>query len=134
MDLIRHILLEIENSENDPGDWIDISPGTWLPETVSAHVKLLCDARLIEAQDLSDLSASDWRPTALTWAGHDFLDAARNATVYNAVSKRVKESAISMSLEGFKNLLQQAGQQVVKHGVDWISKSDWSWLQIPPLS
>jgi len=42
---------------------------------------LLHEAGFIEAMDLSTLGGICWKPTRLTYNGHEFLDAARSDTV-----------------------------------------------------
>ena len=81
-DLIRMILLDIEALP--PGataggffyDDID-------KETVAAHVLLLHDAGLIDANVLKLLNGPPKiKVSGLTWAGHDFLAAAKNETIW----------------------------------------------------
>ena len=107
MELVRQILLQVEQAENDPNEWIDLSFDQWSHEVVSYHCKILNDARLIEAQDLSDLSGSDWRPLALTWEGHEFFDAARNDTVWNKAMTSLKEKSMTVPFEVLKAVVIQ---------------------------
>lgn len=107
MDLIRRILIEIEEADNEPDEWIDLSFVEWSDNAVSYHIKLLHDAGLIEARDLSDLSGSDWRPTSLAWAGHEFLDAARNDTVWNKAKQKLKDQAATVPFEVLKAVVIQ---------------------------
>jgi hypothetical protein len=105
MDLVRRILLEVEEKGGDPLGWLDLSIPGYSPEVVSHHVWLLKQARFLTAQNLSNLEAFDVRPKALTWEGHEFLDAARNDTVWNAAKNQVKGKLGTVPLEIFKALL-----------------------------
>lgn len=107
MELVRQILLQVEQAENDPNEWIDLSFEQWPHEVVSYHTKLLIDAGLLEGQDLSDLSGSDWRPKSLTWEGQEFLDAARNETVWNKAMASLKEKSMTVPFEVLKAVVIQ---------------------------
>ena len=99
LELVREILLEVEKANADPDEWINLRIPDRAPALVSYHVKLLHDAGLLEATDLSDLSGSCWAPRSLTWAGHEFLDAARNDTVWNKALSTLKDKAPSVPFE-----------------------------------
>ena len=103
MDLARLILLKIEQTADDPRSWINLEVPDYTPAEVSYHVMILNEAGLIDACDLSTMGRgnSDWRPKRLTWNGHEFLDAARNDSIWN----KAKEKAISMNFELLKELL-----------------------------
>lgn len=107
MELVRQILLKVEQAESDPNEWIDLSFDQWTCEVVSYHSKILNDAGLIEAQDLSTLAGSDWRPMSLTWSGHEFLDAARDETVWNKAMTSLKEKSMTVPFEVLKAVVMQ---------------------------
>jgi hypothetical protein len=72
------------------------------------HVKLLAEAGLIEAQDASDMSGSDWQPISLTWDGHEFLEAAGEPSRWEKAKKLVKEKTGSLSFDVLKAVLLKA--------------------------
>jgi hypothetical protein len=79
MNLIRLLLLETEGEEPKP----DLSPYNDAQRIY--HSALLIEAGLVDGQIIQD---SDGQPAAtvtlrLTWAGHEFLDAARNDTIWH---------------------------------------------------
>jgi hypothetical protein len=80
MTLAREVLLATEAHPPGRGPANIQVPG-FSPEQVSYHVKIMAEAGLIEALDASASGNFDWRPTSLTWQGHEFLDAVRNDTV-----------------------------------------------------
>lgn len=90
MDLVREILLEVEQHQQPMRD-VRIRATGYAPEQVAYHVKLLAEAGYIEAVDFSSFAAMEWRPKALTWKGHEFLDATRNAGVWNKVKAEIKD-------------------------------------------
>lgn len=106
MTLIREILIAIEASNKTQGT-ISLELPDRDPETVSYHVKLLADAGLIEANDLSSMREFDWKPRSLTWSGHEFLDAARNETVWNKAISSLKEKSMSVPFEVLKAVVMQ---------------------------
>lgn len=59
----------------------------------------MAEAGLIEALDASASGDFDWRPTSLTWQGHEFLDAVRNDTVWRKTMALVKEKGGSVPFD-----------------------------------
>lgn len=98
VDLIRAIALETEKLEDDHEL---ISMDNISAHTFAAHVQLMIDAGLIEGrvqkyigQDLP--SAQVLR---LTWAGCDFLDAARSETLWKKAKGTVLAPTASWTFE-----------------------------------
>lgn len=102
LDLIRAILLELEQHDNPSRDVKLNCPG-YTDDQISYHVKMLAEHGFIEAIDFSTLSGMEWRPTSLKWEGHEFLDAARNATVWHKLKVELKDRGISLPM----SLIQQ---------------------------
>jgi hypothetical protein len=83
LDLIRTILIAVESGD----------PKAELPctqEEFAYHAALLKDAGLIEGAVALDNKGQPRAAhiTRLTWTGHEFLDAARNDTVWNAAKDK----------------------------------------------
>lgn len=108
MDLVRRILLAVEEQAGDPRGWIELSIPGYSKEVVSQHVAMLADAGLLTAQDLSSTGGYLVCPKTMTWEGHDFLDAARNDSVWNKVRDQVKEKLATVPFEVLKALLMKA--------------------------
>jgi DNA-binding transcriptional ArsR family regulator len=104
-ELIRDILLKIEEADTfDQGIIIKIEGKS--EEEIEYHLLLLGEDRLVELDDANkDFGV---RPFRLTSQGHDFLDAARNATIWNKTQKFIKEKGGSVTLSIFKSLLTKA--------------------------
>ncbi len=105
-ELVREVLLAVEASDNTQG-LIDLTLPGHDDKAVSYHVKLLAEAGLIEANDLSTMHGFEWKPRSLTWAGHEFLDAARNDTVWNKAMTKLKGQAATVPFEVLKAVVLQ---------------------------
>ncbi|WLD14661.1 DUF2513 domain-containing protein [Planctellipticum variicoloris] len=107
MELVREILLAIEASGEEPRGWTKLSMPERDPVEVSYHVKLLHEAGLLHGINLSSSSGFCWAPKSLTWAGHEFLDAARNDTVWNRAMTILREKAATVPFEILKAVIIQ---------------------------
>jgi hypothetical protein len=56
---------------------------------IAYQVHLLRQGGLIEAEDGSDLQGLAYKPLRLAWHGHEFLDAARNDTIWRKAKVKV---------------------------------------------
>ncbi len=113
MDLARQILFAIEDNDEAPGGWIDLSIPNRSDEEVSYHVKILKDAGLIEAIDLSSSTSFDCKPQRLTWYGHEFLEAARSDTLWERAKTEVMKQTSGLSLELLKMVLIESAKQAL---------------------
>ena len=104
MDLVRQILLEIEKQPFS-GGWIDLSIEGHTPEGISYHVMILHEAGLVEALDLSSSGNIKWKPTSLTWEGHEFLEAARDNFRWKKATSTVLEKAGGITFGVLKQML-----------------------------
>jgi hypothetical protein len=80
MDLIRKILLQLENVASDD-DINIIEIEGFSHDQIAYHIYLLHDAGLIRAHILMGFGTAapkNYSIFGLTWAGHDFLDASRD--------------------------------------------------------
>jgi len=99
MDLVRKILLRVEEEPTQPGG-LELSIDGYDQETTAEHVRMLAQAGYVEAIDVSTMDRGvDWRPKRLTWQGHDFLDAARNDTIWSKAKAKITELGIGFSME-----------------------------------
>jgi hypothetical protein len=83
MDLVRNILIWIEAQEHALNVGWEIKIEGYTDEQVGYHCHLMNEAGLIAAEDSTSLESlsPDAVPRCLTWAGHDFLDSVKDATV-----------------------------------------------------
>lgn len=114
MDLIRKILLAVEASDSG-----------WSPESltidgysdreVGYHCLLIVEAGLCNGEETT--GGHDASPNAfldrLTWQGHEFLDAARDHTLWTRAITACKKGATSVSFVVLVQLLHKyAAQQI----------------------
>jgi hypothetical protein len=90
MDLVRRILLAVE--QNDAFDGVRSVEALSIDgeryDTVAHHIHIMLQAGLLQATvgaSFSKPGEPDWFGIRLTWQGSEFLDAVRNATVWNKV-------------------------------------------------
>jgi hypothetical protein len=113
VDLIRTILLEVEKSQSI-GKPITVTADGYTPEEVNYHVMLLHEAGFVEALDFSSHNNGfQWRPTRLTWPGHEFLDAARADTVWQKVKSVLTDKGIDVPLGVVHELAVQIGRSML---------------------
>jgi len=91
MDLIRQILLSVEADEHGFVDKLELLDYT--QEQIGYHIYLLGEAGL--ANVLTTTSHGSKSPKAiirnLTWAGHEFLDSARENTIWNQAKDKINK-------------------------------------------
>ena len=109
MDLIREILLRLEEHS-----YIDDVSGH-KPEEIAYHVSLLEGAGLITQELYHNLYLSDSMldGNRITWAGHEFLDASRNNSLWEKAKKVAIEKTGALSFEVLKAILVQFGKDAI---------------------
>lgn len=107
MDLAREILFQVEKYP-EPDGYVDIKIEGYSAEEISYHVKLLYQAELVEAFDLTDSSGFDWKAKSLTWKGHEFIEAARNNSRWQEAKKYILEKGGSVTFEILKAVLSES--------------------------
>ncbi len=104
-ELIKRILIEIESFPDDR--YRNIKIEGYPKQEVDYHLYLLEQKNLIDAQNWKDNMGDEWNVSKLTWAGHEFLDAAKNDTVWKKAKQTIAEKGGNISFEVLKTLLQQ---------------------------
>lgn len=116
-DLVRDILLKLEEDTGDPREWKDVQVPGFTREQVAYHIAKMGEAGLIEAHDLSSHSGYDWRASSLTYEGHEFLDTVRDGKVWKEAKRIADEarvSSIRVLIEAAKTVVKH---ELLKHGV-----------------
>lgn len=103
MELVRELLLRVEADEG-----LGSFASKYSQEEIVGHVEILLDAKLLEGKVYKDLSGSPGSAyiQRLTWAGHEFLDNARDDTVWNKVTSTIKNAAITASFDVLVEMLK----------------------------
>jgi len=106
MDLVRQILLELEGAPAGQYPNYPLVVDGYDESTVAAHLVLLDEAGLINA-NVTSVGDGSVRaiPFRLTWPGHDFLDAARSESIWNQARQRIGQSIETASFHVFTTLL-----------------------------
>lgn len=108
MDLVREIMLAVEDDVLTFGDGADEERFAATRDVVLGHLHIMQQAGLIEVE--SQLLDGEYDLRGLTWEGHDFLDTVRDPEVW----KRTKEGASKMGGWTF-GLLKDLGAAYLKH-------------------
>ena len=107
LDLIRDILLYIEEAEQYPvySDTIEIPEAT--EEMISFHVQLLADAGYFDYLDATACGNEGlvcYYINRLTMAGCDYLDGVRDDGIWKSVKSQIGNAACSVTLEVVKSV------------------------------
>lgn len=105
LDLIRKILLAIE--DHPQGYAPDLKFDGYTDEQIGYQSYLLIDAGLAQGQDMAGFGSTgpNSKIFKLTWAGHEFADAARNDKLWTKAMGIVKEKGGSVTMDVLKDLL-----------------------------
>src|SRR5262249_19298971 len=105
MEFIRKLMLWVEAKTTPYADETPTFDG-YSQEEVAYHSGLLIEAGLAEGINASTQHEREFFLSRLTWEGHEFLDAARNETVWKKAMATVKEKGLSLGFDVLKGLLQ----------------------------
>jgi hypothetical protein len=112
MEIVRRLLLQAEAAKGQVT--INDSIETY-------HVRIMIAAGLIEGRVGEEVTTDAPRHSYihnLTWAGHDFLDAARNDTVWNTAKAKLLKPGMSWTFDLLKETLKGlAKQQLAQIGL-----------------
>ncbi len=100
---VRAILTAHEDVPEQDGRLMpgDVPGFDW--RVVSYHIEVLAEAGLVRAQCVRALGAETLcYAQRLTFAGHELLEAMRQATLWNRIKARVRDAGLSMSIEAVK--------------------------------
>lgn len=87
------------------------------PVTIQYHLDLMYEAGFLSGEPL--LSSSSDRligvvPSRLTWKGHEFLDAARNNTIWSQAKEMLRAKSMTVSIEVLQQLLSRIASEALK--------------------
>jgi len=111
MDLVRKILLAMEPWEHQSGFVQAFTFTDYDQRVIGHHVWLMGQGDLITAMPVTVVGSEPpvALPLAITWAGHQFLDAVRDDTVWAEVNRRLKAQGLSLP----STLLQQLALKIL---------------------
>lgn len=111
LDLIREILLRLERTQTS--ETVDAHFEGHEDAAVQYHLYLLRDAGLIDAADYSVGNDLSFVPLKITWAGQEFLNSARNATIWDSVKNTLRQRGMDVSIDVLTAMLAQAARKAV---------------------
>lgn len=111
LDLVRSILLEIESWPADL-QLKGVEIEGYSHEDVTHNAMLLYDAGYIEAVISKSLNGNSIYPKQLTWKGCEFLDEARDKTIWKKAKSVAGEAGVS-SLTIFRTILTRVAASQV---------------------
>ena len=112
MDLARRILEGIEASPFDGGE-AELNFPDVAADAIQYHLLLLTEAGLIETIDVSSMSGARFIPTRLTWTGHEFLEAARNETLWQRAKSTVQSKTGGLAFDVLLAVLKDQAKRAV---------------------
>ncbi len=106
MELIRNVMLAAEKTK-DPGELNDPKFEGRSETEISYHIALLDDAGLLHGQDRSAIGVFRWSAGTLTWAGHEFVEAVRDESVWKEALAITAKSGDGTVFEVLNKALMQ---------------------------
>ena len=116
MDLVREILLQIEATE--PRDVPKLNISGFEEEDIGLHVELVIEHGLVNGITIPSGDGrahriAAYRIEGLTWEGHDFLDAARNDTIWKKAKEKCLATTGGLAFDVLKACLVEFGKQAI---------------------
>jgi hypothetical protein len=109
MELVRLQLMRVEGEQPAP----DMSPYT--EDQKVYHMALCIEAGLVDGVVVPNETGYPAATSAvrLTWKGHEFLDAARNDTVWRKTLAHVKKAGVAVTLPVLEDLLKKGAKELL---------------------
>lgn len=115
-DLMREILLYVEEHEKGNGLYKPAKVEGYTREQIGYHTKMLKDAGLLRIDHVKSNgkgSMYDEIIEGMSFEGHQFLAASREPKTWNKAKETMKEKGIGMTIDAiFKVLIRLAQSQV----------------------
>jgi len=114
MELIRKILLHVEAIDSIGGAK-PVAIDGYTADAIFHHTRLLLDQGYLRERGGISFTTHGVHATggAMTYEGHDFLDAARNDTIWRKALDRIAGTTGSVSLDVLKALLADFGKKAL---------------------
>lgn len=111
MNLVREILLAVEARQSTGAE--DLHIEGYSQEEIGYHVYLMGEEGLLDAMNVIGINSPSPKAMArgLTWQGHDFLEAARNPTMWKKALDTFRKEGVALTLEILKAYLLQKARE-----------------------
>lgn len=106
LEVIRHILITIENSTKYRLITADFTTEKYNSQIISHHILLLLDCDYIEITEVP-MCRPGYTPlivNRITSQGYDYLDNIRDDTIWNETKKQISKVSSSVSLDVIKSV------------------------------
>ena len=112
MELIRELMLEVESQDSD-FKYDTLQSKGYTEAQLDYHLKLLIEEKLIdgEVHPLMGTRSPIIVIEKLSWKGHEFLDNARNESIWKETMKTVKEKGGSVAVGVLTQILASVAKQ-----------------------
>ncbi|MBO1064740.1 DUF2513 domain-containing protein [Anabaena sp. 54] len=110
--LVRQILLQTESSP--PGVYIQSFTCEGFDRaTIIEHIEIMIESKLLDGvvYKTSMVGCASFVVYKITWEGHNFLEDARNDTIWKKVMAEAKDRGTSTSFVVINGLLTKAAQK-----------------------
>jgi hypothetical protein len=109
MDLVREILFALEENSYPQR----LKEKGYTTDQIGYHIHIMGEAGLVNALDITALGAEYFvaMPNGLTWSGHEFLDAAREQSLWQKAMDMLRSKGVPMTIEIVKTLLIQMAME-----------------------
>jgi hypothetical protein len=106
MDLVRQILLKIEEHEHGLAPR-NLAIEGYSEEQIAYHVHLMGQGGLLQVADVTHTGSASPEaiPLRMLWGGHDFLDAAREQSIWDKAKAKIAGAGASVTFEVLKAVL-----------------------------
>jgi Hypothetical protein (DUF2513) len=110
MELIRELMLAIESRDGSNDSYLEIDG--YDRSQIDYHLGLLLEANLIIPENTRNFGSRSPIPMIkrLSWEGHEFLDNARNESVWKAAMKTIGDKGGSTAFGVLTQLLASAAR------------------------
>jgi len=113
MDLVRKILLSLEERNEFVGTIVPEIEG-YSKNQIFYHIKLMAEADLVVAHDLTSSAGPHLAVSRLTTWGHDFLDSARSESIWEKAKEVVLSTGSSLTVDALKFALMEIIKSAIK--------------------
>jgi hypothetical protein len=121
MDLMRKILLAVEESEKaDGSEWCHVVEDGVDAKTMAYQILLLGEAGLLIVTgdhvnfETEESDVPTCLPMRLTWAGHEFLDTARDESTWKTATKNILQKTGGLMFDVLKQALIKLATDAIK--------------------
>jgi hypothetical protein len=110
MDLVRKIVFALESYEH--GSLYAMLPiAGYSEEQVLYHGHIMKQAGLVDGANIQTTRGPGVKPSTLTWAGHEFADAARNDAIWNQAKTKIAATVGTVTIAILIDYLKQLAKE-----------------------